>query len=577
MKRISVMLAVLLAVTMVLAACGRGTDRTDGTTETTRGTTAPASEVANGEDPKEGPDTNNGRPFNATPIAWDGRDADKYLHGVNLTVLPIVDEPVEIEVWRGFSSTIMTSLDESEPFQEAERRTGVKIRWFHPPVGQETDNFMLRISSDDLPHIFSNPPGYPGGPAMAVEEEVYLDLTPFYEAGLMPNYSWLRNNHADAEEISRGTVDDLGRILSFIMLDIVPSHPWSGLWIRQDYLDDFGFNAPTTIDEWDQILRAWREEKGTFVLGHSLDAWYGVQTNFAFAGTYGAGFRSWLNMDGVAAFSSIQPGYRDYLTLMNSWWEAGILDPDFATRTHDDYFSMIANGGFLAFGLAYGEIGQAKMTGQALDSDWAVTPLPNPGIAPGQKPRLSSQNNSLVRGDRSYVTTRAQDEGLAEVAIRWLDYWYSQDGGDLASYGIHGTSHVWGEDGSVEWIHPSLDTPGADFWTLVHKFKIRPFSFLRDSTAYHFEPEVWECISVWGASDNSWIMSGNITLTPDEAGIIAGIMADVNTHTMEQTLAFITGARPIAQFDAFVSELEGMGIRRAEEIHQAALDRYLSR
>jgi len=54
-------------------------------------------------------------------------------------------------------------------------------------------------------------------------------------------------------------------------------------------------------------------------------------------------------------------------------------------------------------------------------------------------------------------------------------------------------------------------------------------------------------------------------------------MTDVNTHILEQTAAFIMGHRNIAEFDSFVSELESMGIREAEDIHQAALDRYLSR
>jgi len=536
---------------------------------------APAAPAGDGV-PAEGADTNNGRPFNSTPIAWDGRDTSRYLHGVNLTILPIVNEPLTIDLWRPFSSTVISSLEESEVWIEMERRTGLTLNWFHPPVNQDADNFTLRIAADDLPHVFINAPTFPGGPARAIEEGIYMELTPFYERGYMPNFAWLRANHPEAAEIRRGTTDDLGRILGFRMIDIVPTHPWSGLWIRQDYLDNLGLSVPNTIPEWDYVLRAFREYTGSFVLGHRLDHWYGTETNHQFAGSFGASFANFINENGTARFGAAVPGFRDYLELMNSWWEAGILDPDFATRSHDDYFSNMARG-FLAFGAAYGEIGQAKMTGQYFNPDWAVTPLANPAPAPGVPVRLSSQNNSIVRGDQSFVTDRSYNEGIIEYVIRLFDYFYSQDGGDLMSYGIYGHTSTWAPDGSIQWIHPSLGTPGADFWTLTYQFKMRPMSFLRDSSAYHFEPEVWECIAVWGAADNSWVFPDLYALTPDEASEWAGIVADLQTHRMDQSLAFIIGARPIDQFDAYVAELEAMGLRRGEQIYQAALDRFLAR
>jgi len=587
-KRFYKSIMLFIAGILIFAACGQPGSGGDGGQAVPaagggqQGAPAAVEAAAERAAPPEGADTNNGRPFNISPVAYDNRNANRFLHGVNMTILPIVEEPVEIELWRPFSSTVITSLNESEVWQEMERRTGVTVNWFHPPYGQGTDNFMLRIAADDLPHAFVNPPAFPGGPAAAVEEGIYLDLTPYYNAGWMPNFSWLRNNHPEAAEIRRGTTDDMGRILAFHMLDIVPSHPWSGLWIRQDYLDRFGFDAPTTIQEWDHILRTWRDDRGSWVLGFNYPetpgGTGGVQTNFAFVGSYDAGFRRWLHLDGYAAHGSIQPGYREWLELMNAWFTDGILDPDFASRTAADRYAQVANGNFLAFDLAYGGLGQQLLTGRTHTPEMAVTPLPNPARAPGQHVRISSQNNSQVRGDRTHITDRAYYDGVLEPVIRWFDYLFSQDGGDLLSYGIFGETSVWDANGEIEWIHPILDDGEADFWTPVYLFKMRPMSFLRDSTAYVFVDEVWECIRVWGAADNSGILPTDlIALTPAEAEEMAGIMSDIDTHIYEQTLGFIIGSRPIDQFDAFVSELESMGIRRAEEIQQAAFDRLQSR
>jgi putative aldouronate transport system substrate-binding protein len=66
-----------------------------------------------------------------------------------------------MEIWRNFSSTVMQGQDESEAFKAMEEATGVKIKWLYPPAGQATDNFNLRVSSNDLPHIFPILPDIP--------------------------------------------------------------------------------------------------------------------------------------------------------------------------------------------------------------------------------------------------------------------------------------------------------------------------------------------------------------------------------------------------------------------------------
>ena len=150
-------------------------------------------------------------------------------YGVNETQLPLVkegDEPVTITVWRDFSSTIMEGLDECLVFQEMEKRTGVKVEFVYPPAGQATDNYNLRIASNDLPHMFSCPPAYSGGLDKAVEDEVYLPLNEYYDKGLTPNYKYLRDTY---EEIAVDTVLDSGLMVAWPDIDYVPSSPWSGL------------------------------------------------------------------------------------------------------------------------------------------------------------------------------------------------------------------------------------------------------------------------------------------------------------------------------------------------------------
>lgn len=502
----------------------------------------------------------------------------KQNYGTNATELPLVkegDEPVTITVWRDFSSTIMEGLDECLVFQEMEKRTGVKIEWVYPPAGQATDNYNLRIASNDLPHMFSCPPEYSGGLDKAVEDEIYLPINEYYDKGLTPNYKYLRDTY---EEIAVDTMLDSGLMVAWHMIDYVPSSPWSGLWVRQDYLEGLGMEVPTTMDEMTEVLRAMKEEYGA-VLGCNIKDWYGVATNFNFASGFETGYE-WFAKDGTTAvYGPMTQEYKAWLTQMNAWYAEGLLDPDFATRTNADYNAKVANGEYGVFGLAYGEMGQAKVTGLSQNPDFKVLAITSPTSYEGQTLHLR-QSDHIVRTDREYLTTRCVEDGIDEIAMQWKDYWYSQEGGDLCSYGVEGQSYQWNENNELEWIYDETgvfekdDT--LDFWTVYPKFKLHNWGYLRDSTAYENQPEVWQCIAEWEKTDDSWVMPP-VAHTADEEEELASIMTNVNTYREEMTLKFITGQEPLENFDAYVENMKGMYVEDAVQIKQDALDRYLER
>lgn len=570
-RRISALLLVLAMLVMSLAGCG-GTTPAESSAPAASSSVAASTDASESAAPAEPEGDNNGRPYNLDPVKYDTR-ADKYLNGINGTKLPITKEPATISIWRGFSSTVMQGLDECEVFKELEKRTGVKVEFIYPTVGQETDNYNLRIASDDLPHIFSTPPEYKGGYQKGITDGVYMDLTPYYDKGLMPNIKWLRENNA---AIGKDIVDDAGNMGFFPMIDIVPTDPWSGLWVRQDWLDELGLEQPTTIDDWDAMLRAMKAAKGVAPLAMNVTQWYGVATNYMFVGSYEAGY-NFINKDGKAAFGPIEPGYKSWLEKMNQWYVDGLLEADFATRDYESYNANIANGLIGGFGLAYGELGQILLTGKSQDPNFSLKPVLQPTSYEGQVIKLH-QDNSTVRGDREFFTTKLVDDGLDEVAVQWKDYWYSQDGGDLVSYGPEGVSYEWKADGEYEWIYPRLkEDASLDFWTLYPLFKLHNWGYLRNSAAYEFEPEVIECINLWDTQDSSWLVPDNISHTSDESTELASIMTDINTYRDEMTLKFITGQEPIANFDSYVNTIKGMNVDRAIELKTAAISRYNAR
>lgn len=583
MKKRTITLGVALLLALALLAGCSGTPATSSAAPAASSAAPAASTAAaaTSQAPETPGEVESQYPYNLQPEKYDSR-ADKYLYGINATKLPLVkegDKEVVVDVWKSFNSTVIQSFSDSLVFQEMERRTGVKINFIYPPVGQATENYNLSISSLDLPHMYSCPPMYTGGLDKAVDDGIYMELTPYYEKGLLPNYKYLLDTY---DGFAKDAFMDSGRMIFLPMIDMIGSAPWSGMWVRKDWLDELGLQIPETIEEYDAVLRAFKESKSA-VLGLNLNinknnSW-GTWNNYMISTAYDTSL-NWFNKDGTVVFGPLEPGFEPFITQLNAWYKDGLIDPDFTTRmqdTGDSYNANVANGVYGMWGMNYGEIGQAIVSGRAKEPAYKITPLKAAKLTKDQVVHLH-QNNATVRGDKDVFTTRCVDDGIDEIIMQWKDYWYSQEGGDLCSYGVVGESYEWGDDGEFHWIYPELVTnKEADFWTLYPKFKLHNWGYLRNSLAYDMQPEVYECIEVWGSEPNAWIMPDSIAYTDAESREIALNEADIKTYVEENVFRFVTGQRPLSEIRAFQDGLKSMNIERICEIRTDAVKRYMSR
>ena len=61
------------------------------------------------------------------------------------------------------------------------------------------------------------------------------------------------------------------------ILDMIPTDPWSGYWVREDWVRELGLELPTTIADWDKMLRMMKDEYGA-VMGSNLDKLWSMLT-----------------------------------------------------------------------------------------------------------------------------------------------------------------------------------------------------------------------------------------------------------------------------------------------------------
>ena len=212
--------------------------------------------------------------------------------------------------------------------------------------GEERDQKMnLAMAAGDIPDLM---PGI--GLAMfqdMVAGELVADITDVYEATAHPK--WVKESQAWGDNQLWAYAEVDGRKMAF------PSIAQAGqdeqiLFIRTDWLDKVGMDAPTTLEEMEAVAEAFVTNDlgagppGTTVgvmASRDLQSWYGgLGPVFGGFGVLPSWYSSvsTFTKDGQGGlkFDGIDPAMKDALTLVRRWYEKKILSPDFFTKGYQE-------------------------------------------------------------------------------------------------------------------------------------------------------------------------------------------------------------------------------------------------
>lgn len=551
-KKIVALLMTASVFATLLSGCGSSdTTATEGKAETETGTTA---------------ETTSAETESGTTAAGEIQ-------------MPLTEEPVTLTVWMPVDSNFMTAYSDYNEglfFQKMEELTGVHLEFETPVVGEEQTAFNLMIASGELPDIICYPNYYSDGLDAAIDDGYYLDLTPYLDTYLA-NYDAARNT---SEVWQKDTVTDTGRTAAlYTLLDRTKTEgggaAWGGLQIRQDWLDDLGLEVPTTYAELEEVLTAFKEEKGAYAplaLCSKGNYYYGEMS---------AGFGvtdDFMNVDGTVAAGFITDEWREYLRLMNDWYEKGLIDPDFMTNSRWMVDTELVTTG--ASGVWWSMYTMPSAY-EATDENMVVAALPSPKM--NEDDILHFR---LPDSQDSYGVAISANCEHVEIALQWLDYLYTEEGARLANYGVEGDTYTVDADGEIDYTDKILHNPDGLTVTqalMANTLVPDKIPYLRDAAR---ESKVMpekdqQFIKIWSAEDHldDWVMPSKLTMTSDESTELASMYTDIQTYYKEASCQFITGVLDIDSDDwnNYVEVIKGMGIDRCVEIEQAALDRYLVR
>jgi len=493
----------------------------------------------------------------------------------NENVYPLKGEP-KLTYWMPMHANwIGFAKNFSElPFaQELSKRTGVKIEYIHPAVGQEQESFNILVASGDYPDIIEYKwTDFPGGPSAAINNGVITKLNDTIKK-FAPNLQKFYTTRPDIEKQAK-TDDGTYYFFPFIR-DGKELQNTSGPIVRKDWLDDVGLGIPETVDDWYNMLKAFKEKKNATAPLTAVGDKNGAQALYLYDGAFGLRADFYVD-NGKIKYGPAEPQYKDLLVHLNKLYQEGLLDKNFAMTDRKAQDSNMLNGkSGVTYAAGGGSLGVWLTTMKDKDPKYNASGVKYPVQKKGDRSKFGQGTNELDRNTQVAITTKCKN---VEAAARLLDYGYSPEGHLLYNYGIEGTSYKM-----VNGVPTYSDTvmKNPDKLTVAQamtKYARGNTSgpFLQDKgyiQQYYELQQQKDALKAWADHDKVNNLIPLITPTDAESSDFAKIMNDIMTYVQEMQYKMIMGTEPISNFDKFQDQLKKMNIDKAIQIRQAELDR----
>ena len=456
-------------------------------------------------------------------------------------------------------------------FAAMEEATGVALDVIYCSTEVVQDQLQLLAASDSFYDLMQGcATNYPGGGTKAIEEEMIVDILPLMPEN-MPNY-WA---YMQDPAVSKQVINDQGYVpmLSGIYTDYYYTD--QGFWVRQDWLDELNIEKPETLDQFTDMLKTFKSEKGATDALTVLSA----GTVNALSATFNTNMGGVIILDGEANYGDITDGGREYLRYLNSLYNDGLISSDFTSYTESDTKppqDIVLNGMTGVFNEDVMSVTSYTNAIEGMD----LRALPAPVQNAGEK--LSTSPFPALVSSQYNISVSTNCENI-ETALQYIDYLFTEEGCTLANYGTEGVTYTV-ENGTPTFTDAILNDPmGFQIGLLIN---ICP-GFIRmidwDVTYLTYNDAQKEAVDIWmtayGSTDSTFPQD-YVTYTTEESETISDLESEIGTYCEENRLKFIIGAQDINDDEAwntYVSQVESMGIAELLEVYQNAYDRYMAK
>ncbi len=498
-------------------------------------------------------------------------------------------DPTPVTIWYTIGRFTIDERTDQIPREEdlgfLEEKFNIKLDFVTSPGDQARDQLGILLSTNSMPDIVATPGAYDTfliRPDQLFTDGQIIDLGTVIDQ--IPTYKSIIDENP---VLMKNVMDDEGHILYFGMPIFEAEIGMSGgLMLRRDWVDKLDMEMPQSIDDFLDILRAFRDQdpngngeadeipfcgtQGSLqVIGNLL----GVQETFSMVGGSG----------GQVVFGPFEEElYRERLKLIRTMVEEKLINENyynFDMQMRDTWISEDRIGAALT-GLGNLDKWNNLM---ADHESFLMWPFDNPAQEDGNRYFDRTDLSKAMRHDITMISTNAIDPG---VCAALLDYFYTDEGHMLQTFGVEGLTYEMDGDfpsytdlilhnpdglGVGDAQGKYIGIPGARTYE-----DLRVWAQLSLTTPASRQAAMKTWTDTFTEETNTPIPPAMMTV--DDADEYATIMADLQTYLLESVAKFTTGEWDIdTQYDAFVEECRVLGAERALELQDIAIKAWQER
>lgn len=578
-KNFLAMLLALCMLTALFTACGSNPASSAAPPESAQSDEAPPAEEKAPSEPAPAEEASAPEASSAeaaAPASWPANP----LGNVDL---PLTDEPVTVTMWMGVNPNVLKITEDigndCALWNELASRTGVNLEFTVVNPDTESEKFNLMVASNDLSDIISNATTlYTNGGEAAVADEILIDHLPYLTEELTPQICKLMEAYPDAVPEA---LTESGWLAGMPQLSMQTETTQTfGPMIRKDWLDELGLNVPETYDELHDVLAAFKEKKGADAplllnyaatgINNGLVEGYGIFGLVADA----AMSEPYYQVDDTVMYGPIQPEFKEYLTMIHDWYQEGLIWQDFMSYTD---FQNPPTDVILAdrAGVFYAEVTYIATLEDASNTEgFELVAIPDFVRNSGDTIPFKEERAYAASTPWS-ISTQCE---CPELLMQWCNYMYTDEGALLCNYGIEGESFEYNENHVPVFTDLVLNNPDMSTTVALFMYCLDRGPFYRDETREQsgYSQAQKDASGIWQSNMSVGRGIGSTSLNTEESSEVNQFYGDIKTYIEQSVLEFIIGNRDLAEFDEYVSHIEGMGIDKVTACYQDAYQRYLN-
>ena len=508
-------------------------------------------------------------------------------------VFPIVDTKITLTAIAA-QNYIVDDFENNHYTELLEEKSNIHIDWNTVTEADYGTKLNLIIASGDYPDIFLNTGWDLTQIEVLANDGVLTPLTPFIEKygkntrGILERFPRLKK----IITMSDGSIYNLPTISGAYHV-IAPKK----MWVNTVWMEALGLEMPQTTEEFVDMLTAFktRDPNGNgkadeIPLIGAVNEWNGssVGPYLMSSFIYNDGDKRMLAVDGTITVSYDKPEWKEGLKYIKSLFDADLLALETFTQSNEQLVQLGENPGVHILGavpaLWMGEFTQFPSESERWKDYRSIPPLEGPAGV-----RTTHYIADMGLTDRVSMFAVSSSCNYPAAAFRLADLMYDYEFSMLDSWGIEGvdweksppgTLAVDGTDSAVltplstgispnsNWGHQSARNM---YFEDYHSKRALNDNLLFEGIIYQETEEKYMPY----VPDIEQIVP-SLSFLGDEANEIVDIETQLVDYVDEMVARFVTGDVDIDEgWDAYLRELDNIGLERYIEIYQRSYDRIM--